>query len=124
MLGNPPRPGHDEVVEAVQWLSSCSRERMRAKPFPAKVDTRITSYVTKNTMSYMQELEVRLEELPSGTPEKEIIIREIKKIALENYRNGQHARAPAPKPQDPTQPPKARHARNDKRSPANPIDCT
>ena len=87
-------------------------ERMRAKPFPAKVDTRITSYVTKNTMSYMQELEVRLEELLSGTPEREIIIREIKKIALESYRNGQQAGAPAPKPEEPRQPAKARYARN------------
>ena len=42
-------------------------------------------------MSYMQELEGRLERLLSGIPEKEIIIREVKAIALESYRNGQKA---------------------------------
>jgi hypothetical protein len=48
-------------------------------------------------MSYTQELEVRLERLLSGIPEKDIIIREMKKIALESYRNGQKAGAPATK---------------------------
>jgi hypothetical protein len=48
-------------------------------------------------MSYMQELEARLERLLSGIPEKEIIIREVKAIALESYRNGQKAGAPANK---------------------------
>ena len=47
-------------------------------------------------MSYMQELEARLERLLSGIPEKEIIIREVKAIALESYRNGQKAGAPTP----------------------------
>jgi hypothetical protein len=45
-------------------------------------------------MSYMQELEARLERLLSGIPEKDIIIREVKAIALESYRNGQKAGAP------------------------------
>ena len=48
-------------------------------------------------MSYMQELEGRLERLLSGIPEKDIIIREVKAIALESYRNGQKAGAPAAK---------------------------
>jgi hypothetical protein len=49
-------------------------------------------------MSYMQELEARLQQLLTGIPEGEraIIIREVKTIALESYRNGQAA---APKPQ-------------------------
>lgn len=42
-------------------------------------------------MTYMQTLEARLERLLSGIPEKEIIIREVKAIALESYRNGQKA---------------------------------
>jgi hypothetical protein len=45
-------------------------------------------------MSYMQELEVRLERLLSGIAEKDIIIREVQAIALESYRNGQKAGAP------------------------------
>jgi len=45
-------------------------------------------------MTYMQTLEARLERLLSGIPEKEIIIREVKAIALESYRNGQEAGAP------------------------------
>jgi len=45
-------------------------------------------------MSYMQELEARLERLLSGIPETDIIIREVKAIALESYRNGQKAIAP------------------------------
>lgn len=45
-------------------------------------------------MTYMQNLEARLERLLSGIPEKEIIIREVKAIALESYRNGQKADAP------------------------------
>ena len=51
-------------------------------------------------MSYMQELEQRLEQLLAGTPEgeRDIIIREIKKITLESYRNGQQA-GPAKKPE-------------------------
>ena len=48
-------------------------------------------------MSYMQELETRLERLLSGIPEKDIIIREVKAIALESYRNGQKAGAPRAK---------------------------
>jgi hypothetical protein len=48
-------------------------------------------------MSYMEELTVRLERLLSGIPEKDIIIREVKAIALESYRNGQKAGAPAAK---------------------------
>ena len=50
-------------------------------------------------MSYMQELEQRLEQLLAGVPEgeREIAIREIKKITLESYRNGQEAGKPAPK---------------------------
>jgi len=49
-------------------------------------------------MSYMQELEARLQQLLAGIPEGEqaIIIREMKAIALESYRNGQAA---APKTQ-------------------------
>jgi hypothetical protein len=46
-------------------------------------------------MSYMQELEARLERLLSGIAEKDIIIREVKAIALESYRNGQKAGQPA-----------------------------
>jgi len=42
----------------------------------------------------MQELEAHLERLLQGIPEKDIIIREMKKIALESYRNGQKAGAP------------------------------
>lgn len=45
-------------------------------------------------MSYMETLEARLERLLSGIPEKEIIAREVKAIALESYRNGQKAGAP------------------------------
>ena len=48
-------------------------------------------------MSYMQELEARLERLLSGIAEKDIIIREVKAIALESYRNGQKAEAPTAK---------------------------
>ncbi len=48
-------------------------------------------------MSYMQELEGRLERLLSGIAEKDIIIREVKAIALESYRNGQKAEAPKAK---------------------------
>jgi hypothetical protein len=50
-------------------------------------------------MSYMQELEARLKQLLSGIAESEqaIIIREVKAIALESYRNGQKAGAPATK---------------------------
>jgi hypothetical protein len=52
-------------------------------------------------MSYMQDLEARLKALLVGTPEGEraILIREIKAIALESYRNGQKAGAPAAKPE-------------------------
>ena len=47
-------------------------------------------------MSYMQTLEARLKTLLAGMPagEAEIIIREVKAIALESYRNGQKAGAP------------------------------
>jgi hypothetical protein len=45
-------------------------------------------------MSYMQNLEARLEKLLSGNSEKAILIREIKQIVLESYRNGQQAGAP------------------------------
>jgi len=48
-------------------------------------------------MSYMQELEARLERLLSGIAEKDIIVREVKAIALESYRNGQKAEAPSAK---------------------------
>jgi hypothetical protein len=48
-------------------------------------------------MTYMQTLEARLERLLSGIREKEIITREVKAIALESYRNGQKAGAPAAK---------------------------
>jgi hypothetical protein len=52
-------------------------------------------------MSYMQDLEARLKSLLSGMPEGEaaIIIREMKTIALESYRNGQKAGAPAQAPE-------------------------
>ena len=65
-------------------------------------------------MSYMQDLEARLEQLLSGTPEgeRDIIIREIKKITLESYRNGQEAGAPAPKSDRQRQTAKPRNARN------------
>jgi hypothetical protein len=44
-------------------------------------------------MSYMQNLEARLKELLSGIPEGEqaTIIREMKRIVLESYRNGRQA---------------------------------
>ena len=44
-------------------------------------------------MSYMTELEERLHQLLTDVPDGEqaIIIREMKKIALESYRNGQAA---------------------------------
>jgi len=47
-------------------------------------------------MSYTQEIEARLKTLLAGTPagEAAILIREIKAIALESYRNGQKAGAP------------------------------
>jgi hypothetical protein len=45
-------------------------------------------------MTYMQELEAHLDRFLSGLPEKAIVIAEIKKIALESYRNGQKAGAP------------------------------
>ena len=50
-------------------------------------------------MSYMQDLEARLKQLLAGIPEGEqaILSREIKEIALESYRNGQKAGAPAVK---------------------------
>jgi len=46
-------------------------------------------------MSYTQEIEARLKTLLAGTPagEAAILIREIKAIALESYRNGQKAGA-------------------------------
>ena len=51
-------------------------------------------------MTYMQDLEARLKKLLAGTPDGEvaIIIREVKAIALESYRNGQKAGAPAKQP--------------------------
>lgn len=47
-------------------------------------------------MSYMQTLEARLAKLLTGIPEGEqaIIIRELKAMALESYRNGQKAGTP------------------------------
>ena len=47
-------------------------------------------------MSYTHDLEARLKRLLAGVPEGEqaIIIREVKAIALESYRNGQKAGAP------------------------------
>ena len=62
-------------------------------------------------MSYMQDLEARLEALLAQTPEKAIIIREVKAIALESYRNGQKA-APAPKSERKPQAQKPAAARN------------
>jgi hypothetical protein len=52
----------------------------------------------QNPMSYMQELEARLQQLLAGIPEGEqaIIIREMKEFALESYHNGQAA---GPRPQ-------------------------
>ena len=46
-------------------------------------------------MPYMQELEARLQRLLAGIPDGEqaMIIREVKAIALESYRNGQKAAA-------------------------------
>ena len=63
-------------------------------------------------MSYMQELEARLGQLLSAMPEgeRDIVIREIKKITLESYRNGQEA-GPARKPEQ-RQTAKRRYARN------------
>ena len=63
-----------------------------------QVDARITSQST-TTMSYMQDLEARLKPLLGGVPASgvEVIIREMKAIALESYRNGQKAGAPAAK---------------------------
>jgi hypothetical protein len=62
-----------------------------------QVDTQITNQ-PNTTMTYMQELEARLQQLLTGIPEGEraIIIREMKKIALESYHNGQ---AVGPRPQ-------------------------
>ena len=50
-------------------------------------------------MSYMQNLEARLKTLLAGIPDGEqaILIREIKAVALESYRNGQKAEAPTAK---------------------------
>ena len=62
-------------------------------------------------MSYMQDLEARLEALLAQTPEKAIIIREVKAIALESYRNGQKA-GPAPKSERKPQAEKPAAARN------------
>jgi hypothetical protein len=47
-------------------------------------------------MSYTHDLEARLKQFLAGIPEGEqaIIIREVKAIALESYRNGQKAGAP------------------------------
>ena len=47
-------------------------------------------------MTCMQDLEGRLKTLLAGTPEGEqaILIREMKAIALESYRNGQKAGPP------------------------------
>jgi hypothetical protein len=44
-------------------------------------------------MSYTHDLEARLKQLLAGIPDGEqaIIIREVKAIALESYRNGQKA---------------------------------
>jgi hypothetical protein len=55
--------------------------------------------LTDTTMSYMQDLEVRLKPLLAGIPEGEqaVILTEVKKIVLESYRNGQKAGAPATK---------------------------
>ena len=64
-------------------------------------------------MTYMQALEAQLEQLLSGIPEKEIIIREVKAIALESYRNGQKAGAPQTKKREaaPTAPAKKHYKR-------------
>jgi hypothetical protein len=47
-------------------------------------------------MSYTDELETRLKTLLAGIPDGEqaILIREMRAIALESYRNGQKAGAP------------------------------
>jgi hypothetical protein len=50
-------------------------------------------------MSYTHDLEARLKTLLAGIPDGEqaAVIREMKAIALESYRNGQKADAPAAK---------------------------
>jgi hypothetical protein len=63
-------------------------------------------------MRCMQELEARLEAFLAQEPSEAEIIREIKQIALESYRNGQQAGAPAPKTEQPRQPANARYTRN------------
>lgn len=64
-------------------------------------------------MSYMSDLEARLGKLLAGIAEGEraILIREIKAIALESYRNGQKAGAPNQKPRPAAKPAPARHYR-------------
>jgi len=54
-------------------------------------------------MSYTQDLETRLKTLLAGIPDGEqaILIREMKAIALESYRNGQKAGAPKPEKREP-----------------------
>ena len=85
---------------------------MRGKALPARSNSHNYQPHNLNTMSYMQDLEQRLEKLLSATPEgeREIIIREIKRITLESYRNGQEA-GPARKPEQ-RQAAKRRYARN------------
>jgi hypothetical protein len=50
-------------------------------------------------MTYMENLEARLKTFLAGLPDEEqaILIREVKTIALESYRNGQKAGAPKSK---------------------------
>ena len=70
---------------------------MRAPPVPPQVE--ITSPEPNTIMSYMDTLEARLAALLAGIPagEQAIIVREMKAIALESYRNGQKAGAPTAK---------------------------
>ena len=59
-------------------------------------------------MSYTNDLEARLKTLLAGMPDGEqaIIIREMKAIALESYRNGQKAGAPKTEARKPKAPAK------------------
>ncbi|HVA79358.1 MAG TPA: hypothetical protein VNF29_00350, partial [Candidatus Binataceae bacterium] len=66
---------------------------MGAQTLFRQVDAQNYQPIRHNPMSYMQDLEARLKQLLSGIPEGEaaILIREIKTIVLESYRNGQQA---------------------------------
>ena len=62
-------------------------------------------------MTYMQTLEAKFEALLRHMPEGEaaIIIREVKVIALESYRNGQKAAAPKTQKRDTARAAPAKH---------------